>query len=140
MGGSDMGLIIGMGMHPSVGVHRYGARKGFCTGAGDVQWTHQHRSWGHVGGLIGRMLDGKGCVTIMTYTVTQGVLGHAYLLQTGLCVCDCAFICAGVNMKALDHCVGRRSNRPSVGVASATHTKTLNLPVVVTNLKRCNSA
>jgi len=77
MGGSDVGLAAGVGTHPSAGVRRYGTGKGFHTGAGDVRvvclaagagdmwWTHQCRSWEHAGGLIGCMLDSKGCVTLV---------------------------------------------------------------------------
>src|SRR5882724_6532958 len=39
-----------------------------------VHCVRRHCSW-HlvVGGLIAHMVDGKGCVTVMTYTVTQGL-------------------------------------------------------------------
>ena len=40
---------------------------------------------------------------------------HTCCGHVGLCVCDCVFIGAGVNMKALDHHVGRRSDGPSEG-------------------------
>ena len=43
------------------------------------------------------------------------VLGHVYLLQTCGSMCDIAFIRAGVNMKALDCRVRRRSDGPSDG-------------------------
>ena len=94
MGGSEVGLAMGMGMRPSMGVHRYGTGQGFHAGAGDERWNCGHRSWGRVGGLfgcwgwrcavdlsvqelekhaghlVGCMLDGKGCITIVTNVMT----------------------------------------------------------------------
>jgi len=35
-------------------------------GVGDVWWIRQCRSWERVGGLVGRVLDGKGHITIVT--------------------------------------------------------------------------
>jgi len=98
-----MGLIIDVGMHPSAGVHRYGTGQGFCTGAGDMQWTCLCRRWGCVVGLIWCMLDSEGHVTIMTYVVTQGLgcrgnwVAAWDTVHGGMCMCWDVHMCWGMH-------------------------------------------
>src|SRR5882724_9873895 len=98
----------------------------------------------HAGRLVGCVSDGKGRITIVTYVVTQGllgvvlgcayVLGHAYLLRTCGSMCVIAFIHAGVNME-LRIAMSEGGLMGQVrGVASATCTKILKIPVVVTKM------
>ena len=51
----------------------------------------------------------------------------------GVCRGVCAFVHVSMNVQALDHRVGRRSDGPSKGWPVPLVLKTLNLPAVVTN-------
>ena len=135
MGGSDVGLAVGVGMHPSVGVCRYGTGQGFHTGAGDVQvvclaagagdvqWTHWCRSWKPCG-LSRWVRVGwqrmRHCCDIGCDTRAAGG-GAGMCVRAGACilaadmwlyVCDCIHSCR-CEYGASDRHVGRRSDRPS---------------------------
>ena len=76
-----------------------------------------HGAWGHAYVVL-------GCAYM---------LGHAYLLQTCRSTCVIAFVRAGVNMKLQIYMSEGGPMGQVRGVASATRTKILKIPAVVTS-------